>query len=282
MEVSRVLKIFDETYGNGYVRMEYATLLDLFFLYAVAGIVFFSTLKFIKLLQFNKRMNMLGFTFGRCWEDLQVFFFTFGVIFFAFTTLFFTLFNLQLEEFANFLASVQMCFSMMLGKFDFQAMAQANPVSPIMFFVFSLSTSMILVNLMLTIIIKSFTEVKNELKNVPNKYDILEFVAFKAKLMIGIEKRVIREHTAKPEIDRKDLKTTPVSEEFPGKVDTLLTYINDMYFNGQLDLKDPEALKAAVGRDLAFEQARPARMSAGFDRFFGKEVKAPKETSSEN
>ncbi|XP_069998872.1 polycystin-1-like protein 2 [Penaeus vannamei] len=273
MEVSRVLKIFDETYGNGYVRMEYAALLDLFYLYAVAGIIFFSTLKFIKLLQFNKRMNLLGFTFGRCWDDLQIFFLTFGILFIGFTTLFFTIFNLQLEEFANFLASVQMCFSMMLGKFNFEAMAQANQASPVMFFVFSLSTSMILINLMLTIIIKSFTEVKNELKNVKNKYDILDFISYKIMTTLGLQEREFLLHTAEPDIteaSQQSETTASVSDEFPSKVDSLLCYINDLYFDGQLDLKNPDGLKAAVGRDIAHEQNLTMRMSAGFDRYFGK------------
>ncbi|XP_042863296.1 polycystic kidney disease protein 1-like 2 [Penaeus japonicus] len=281
MEVSRVLKIFDETYGNGYVRMEYAALLDLFYLYAAAGIIFFSTLKFIKLLQFNKRMNLLGFTFGRCWEDLQVFFFTFSILFFSFTTLFFTIFNLQLEEFANFLASVQMCFSMMLGKFNFEAMVQANQASPIMFFVFSLSTSMILINLMLTIIIRSFTEVKNELRNVKNKYDILEFISYKITTTLGLREVETLQHKAKPDITEAEQQTatSSVSDEFPSKVNSLLSYINDLYFNGQLDLKNPDALKTAVGRDSALEQTM--RMSAGFDRYFGKLDADRKVTTSE-
>lgn len=281
MEVSRVLKIFDETYGNGYVRMEYAALLDLFYLYAAAGIIFFSTLKFIKLLQFNKRMNLLGFTFGRCWEDLQVFFFTFSILFFSFTTLFFTIFNLQLEEFANFLASVQMCFSMMLGKFNFEAMVQANQASPIMFFVFSLSTSMILINLMLTIIIRSFTEVKNELRNVKNKYDILEFISYKITTTLGLREVETLQHKAKPDITEAEQQTptSSVSDEFPSKVNSLLSYINDLYFNGQLDLKNPDALKTAVGRDSALEQTM--RMSAGFDKYFGKLDADRKVTTSE-
>ncbi|KAK3855067.1 hypothetical protein Pcinc_038515 [Petrolisthes cinctipes] len=87
-EVSRVLKVFKETLGNGYVRMELACILDGYYLCTSAGIIFFSSLKIIKLLQFNNRMNLLGLTFARCWDDLRVFFLTFAIIFFAFTTSF--------------------------------------------------------------------------------------------------------------------------------------------------------------------------------------------------
>lgn len=249
MEVQRVLEVFNTTYGNGYVRMEYAALLDLYLLYAVGFIVFFTTVKFIKLLQFNKRMNLLGLTLSHCWDDLQVFFFTFGVIFFTFTTLFFTIFNLQLEEFASFLAALQMSFAMMLGKFDFEAMTQANYLSPIMFFVFSLSTTMILINLMLTIIIRTFTKIKNDLKNKPNKYDIIDYVTSKTMLMLNLRTEKPLPKVSQPVLDDTASATldTSTSTEFPEKVDVLLAYINEMYFNGQMDFTDPYNKKSMMG-----------------------------------
>lgn len=244
-----MLEVFDTTFGNGYVRMEYAALLDLYLLYAVGFIVFFTTIKFIKLLQFNKRMNLLGLTLSHCWEDLEVFFFTFGVIFFTFTTLFFTIFNLQLEEFASFLAALQMSFAMMLGKFDFEAMTNANYLSPVMFFVFSLSTTMILINLMLTIIIRTFTKIKNDLKNKPNKYDIIDYVTNKTMLMLNLRKEKPLPQISQPIIHNTASETldTPASTEFPDKVDTLLAYINEMYFNSQIDFSDPYKKKSMMG-----------------------------------
>lgn len=243
-----MLKVFDTTFGNGYVRMEYAALLDLYLLYAVGFIVFFTTVKFIKLLQFNKRMNLLGLTLSHCWEDLEVFFFTFGVIFFTFTTLFFTIFNLQLEEFASFLAALQMSFAMMLGKFDFEAMTAANNLSPVMFFVFSLSTTMILINLMLTIIIRTFTKIKNDLKNKPNKYDILDYITNKTMLLLNFRTEKPLQRVSQPVINTDSQTLEPTaSTEFPEKVDTLLAYINEMYFNGQVDFTNPYNKKSMMG-----------------------------------
>lgn len=248
-----MLKVFDTTFGNGYVRMEYAALLDLYLLYAVGFIVFFTTVKFIKLLQFNKRMNLLGLTLSHCWEDLEVFFLTFGVIFFTFTLLFFTIFNLQLEEFSSFLAALQMSFAMMLGKFDFEKMTLANNLSPVMFFVFSLSTSMILINLMLTIIIRTFTKIKNDLKNKPNKYDILDYVTNKTMLFLNLRQEKPLPKVSPPVLDNAEPQTldAPASTEFPEKVDVLLAYINEMYFNGQMDFTDPYNKKRMMGSKSA-------------------------------
>lgn len=262
IEVSRVLNVFKETKGNGYVRMEYACILDRYYLCTSACIVFFSILKFIKLLQFNNRMNLLGFTFARCWDDLVVFFLTFAIIFFAFTTLFFTIFTLQLEEFSNFLMSIQTCFSMMMGKFDFRAMARANSLSPIIFFVFSLSTSMILINLMLTIILRTFSEVKNELLNVDNKYDILDYITNKVLLKMGMRSSKRLPMKSDPKIsstssDPINTKSDP-NDQLPAKINDLLTYINNIYFEGQLNINDQGTLKSMFGE------------KSGFDRYAGK------------
>lgn len=253
LEVQQVLEVFDTTFGNGYVRMEYAALLDLYLLYAIGFIVFFTTIKFIKLLQFNKRMNLLGLTLSHCWEDLQVFFFTFGVIFFSFTTLFFTIFNLQLEEFSSFLAALQMSFAMMLGKFDFESMTLASYLSPVMFFVFSLSTSMILINLMLTIIIRTFTKIKNDLKDKPNKYDILDYVTNKTMIFLNMRTEKPLQKVAPPILDNASAAASdiPPNNEFPEKVDVLLAYINEMYFNGQMDFNDPYTRKSMIGSKSA-------------------------------
>ncbi|KAK4321943.1 hypothetical protein Pmani_007294 [Petrolisthes manimaculis] len=250
-EVSRVLKVFKETLGNGYVRMELACILDGYYLCISAGVIFFSILKIIKLLQFNNRMNLLGLTFARCWDDLQVFFLTFAIIFFAFTTLFFTIFTLQLEEFSNYLASIQMCFSMMLGKFEFRAMAQANALSPVIFFVFSISTSMILVNLMLTIIIRTFSEVKNELLNVNNKYDIIDYITNKTLLLMGLRSSKHLPMKSQPKVTLPSSATngnpkSDPNDELPDKVHDLLSYINNMYFDGQLNLNDPGTRKSIM------------------------------------
>ncbi|XP_076050283.1 polycystin-1-like protein 2 [Oratosquilla oratoria] len=188
LELREVLKRFEITRGNGYVRLEKAAIFDLGYQYCIAFIVFFSFLKVIKLLQFNKRMDILGFTLGRCWHDLRIFFISFGVFFFSFAVVFYRMFMLQLEEFSDIVASMQMAFSMMLGKFNFDAMAEANAWSPIIFFVFSVSISMILINIMLTIIIMAFTLVKEDLAKRANKYEILDFVVKKSKTYAKIEK----------------------------------------------------------------------------------------------
>lgn len=51
------LKVFEKTKGIGYMRMQFAALLDELYGYVVGFVVFVGTIKFIKLLRFNKRIG---------------------------------------------------------------------------------------------------------------------------------------------------------------------------------------------------------------------------------
>ena len=57
LETNTALKQFARTRGNGYIRMQFAATLHEVYGYIVGFIVFVGTLKFIKLLRFNKRMG---------------------------------------------------------------------------------------------------------------------------------------------------------------------------------------------------------------------------------
>ncbi|XP_047496061.1 polycystic kidney disease protein 1-like 2 [Penaeus chinensis] len=244
------LDIFEETYGNGYIRLDSAALMDQFYLYLVAIICFFSTLKLIKLLQFNKRMDVLALTIRLCWDELSIFFVAFGIIFFAFSCLFYFMFLMQLQEFARFIAAVETCFKMMLGKFNFEAMNIANPMSPILFFAFSVINSMILINIMLTIILKAFNDVKVDLEKRENKYDVIDFVWSSVRRALRVEERPPHHVTPDVEAKASTIKSQPTygdSDELPDKVSQLMKYIGDTYFDGRLDLNDSMALKQMMG-----------------------------------
>ena len=178
---------FQVTYGNGYVRMDSAAYIDSFYIYSMGVIVFFSTIKLIKLLQFNKRMNVLSLTIGLCWDELKIFLIAFAIIFFAFSCLFYFLFHTSLEYFSNILSALQTSFKMMMGKFDFEAMNQANSLSPVLFFVFSVMNSMILINIMLTIILQAFGEVKLGLNRMENRLNLIDFTWQSFKIFIRKE-----------------------------------------------------------------------------------------------
>ena len=229
MLTKEALEEFNRTSGNGYVRMDSAAFIDTIFLFTTGLIVFFSTLKLIKLLQFNRRMNVLSETIAICWDELKIFLIAFAIIFFAFGCLFLFMFSSTLEDFASIIPALQTCFKMMLGKFDFQAMQRANAFSPVLFFVFSVMNSMILINIMLTIILQAFNLVKTDINAKENRLNVIDFVWSEFLQFIRKEERkrthVIVKFTDKKDSDSTNISSGNNSDELPDKVKQLDKYL---------------------------------------------------------
>ena len=239
MLTKEALEEFNRTNGNGYVRIDSAAFIDQIFLFTTALIVFFSTLKLIKLLKFNRRMNVLAETIGICWDELKIFLVAFAIIFFAFSCLFLFVFSTKLEEFAHVTSALQTCFKMMLGKFDFQAMQAANSISPIMFFVFSVMNSMILINIMLTIILQAFNLVKKDLNKQENRLNVIDFVWMQFRQFLRIQERA-KTHVQMKVTDKKENLemncNTSDADELPDKVNLyiLFKYFILYYLHGKM------------------------------------------------
>lgn len=103
---NHILSVFDQTHGNGYVKLQYVSAVDEMFGYLLAFIMFVAILKFIKLLRFNKRMGILYATLSQCSKDLKSFSIVFSIVFFAFVQMFYILFGLTMKEFSTFVVSV--------------------------------------------------------------------------------------------------------------------------------------------------------------------------------
>ncbi|KAF2354580.1 PKD/REJ-like domain [Trinorchestia longiramus] len=262
-----VLDEFNRTKGNEYVRMDNPVFVETYFIYVLGFLMFLSLLKLIKLLQFNKRMDVLALTISLCWDELAYFFIAFAVIFFAFCCLFYFMFVLYLPEFASLMSAIQTSFSMMLGKFEFEQMKQANALSPLLFFVFSVINSMILVNIMLSIILKAFNEVKIDLEKKENPYDVLDYTRSRFRKMLVLQPEHINQVRVDLRMKNKKEAADDKKNDLPDKVDQLLQYMNTMYFDGKLDMKNSQAVKAALGvegrrpkRSFVFAAEKPRRV----------------------
>ncbi|XP_042890734.1 polycystin-2-like [Penaeus japonicus] len=200
-------------------------------------------LKFIKLLKFNKRMGLLTSTLKQCASDLSGFMIVFLLTFLAFAQLFYLMHNGSHIDFNTFMSAVQATFSTMLGKFDYEGMMISSPkLGPITFFFFAFFNSIIMINLLLTLVIKSFEEIKSNLLKQSNEYEIVDFMMNKARAAVGLAPKTnfvgpLKATTEDPE------ETPKTTEEFPEKVDQLLSYINDFYFESKLDFNNKDWLK---------------------------------------
>ena len=106
---------------DSYLVPSIRLLLNIFQIYAIfLGIIItFATIKFLKLLRFNKRMGMLTATLRHAWPNLWQFMIFFAIMFFAFTQLAYCMFHTTLYDFQSFITAAETLFSVMLGNMFF-------------------------------------------------------------------------------------------------------------------------------------------------------------------
>ncbi|ROT79214.1 putative polycystic kidney disease protein 1-like 2-like [Penaeus vannamei] len=104
------------------------------------------------------REGVLSTTLRLCWEDLRGFIMVFFLCFFTFVQMFFIILNNSVFGFHNLVLAVETCFSMILGKFQFDEMKEIGVFVTVMFFVFVICSSWVLINLLLTVVIQTFVE----------------------------------------------------------------------------------------------------------------------------
>ena len=73
----------------------------------------------------------------------------------------------------------------MLNKFEFGKIKETNGIAALMFFLFAVSVSWILVNVLLTIIIDGYEAVKSELEGRKNDLEVIQYIKVK-KCQLGI------------------------------------------------------------------------------------------------
>ncbi|KAF8772030.1 Polycystic kidney disease protein 1-like 2 [Argiope bruennichi] len=232
----RVLAIFTATEGTGYIKLQEALLLDEAFCYLIGFLMSLATLKFLKLLRFNKRIGGMIATVRLCAKELKGYGVCLIITFLAFVTLFWLTLGRAVREFCSFISSFESSISMLLKKFNYYDMEQASSIiGPLAFFTFALTASVVLINILLTIIIQAFEEVKHDIQFQNSDYELMDFIMRRLRLFFGRTK----DHTRIVPITFAATanKKTDVMDSFNGKVDRLLDFINSVYLDEQIDME---------------------------------------------
>lgn len=266
---NQLLRVFDRTMGNGYLKLQFVCSLDEMFGYIIAFTIFIGILKFIRLLRFNKSMGVLYQTLNQCSKDLKSFCIVFVVVFLSFVQMFYLLFGLYMQDFGSFVNSAETTFGMVTGKFDFDAMVKASPIlGPVVFFVFVLVASIVLVNIFLTLIISAFETVKHDVMKQSNEYEIVDFMTRKLKEMMGIDSP--SDATILPDADLKKPSIEDQLNNVVNKVDQFLELVNSVYFDGKLngnpsdsDRNQMRRVSSAFTRNRRYGWRKASKSSGG-------------------
>jgi hypothetical protein len=192
---------------NDYVPFQYAAGADAALCYVLGILVFFYTIRFLRLLRFNKNFAVLGKTLARISGPISGFCVPFFFAFLAFGLFAFSVFGGELLDYSTFQMTMVTQFSMTLGDFDFEALMMTNPLlGPLYFFGFVGMNVFILMNVFLAIINDSYAEVQEEEADTKNEYEILEYIAAQVQLKIKGEpkkRRKARKVRPKQNLDEK-------------------------------------------------------------------------------
>lgn len=174
------------SFAGDYVNFVTISIWDEIFGFILATVVFCATIKFIKMLKFNKRMGMLGDTIKLATRDLSNFSVVFFGFFFAFCMMANVLYGKMSANYGTFVGSVESLFRFALGDFDFYEMQDIQPfVGPIFFFLYVAVIYIALMGIFLTIIYDSFAEVKENTALQANDYEIVDFMVKRFKGVFG-------------------------------------------------------------------------------------------------
>jgi len=131
-------------------------------------------------------MTQLASTLSECGGDIIGFTVMFFIVFFAFAQLGYLLFGSQVEDFSTFDSAIFTLLRTILGDFDFNSIEQANRIlGPIFFLCYVFFVFFVLLNMFLAIINDTYSEVKAEIQNQHNDFEISDYFKRGYNNMLG-------------------------------------------------------------------------------------------------
>ena len=150
---------------------------DEVFGYSLAFLVFFANLKLLKLIRFNHRIYQFTKTLSTAASPLMSFMIVFSIFYIAYSILFYAMFGAMLPEYRSFLSTIETLFNTVMGAFDFEIIRENNRIlGPTIFFSFMMIMVMILLNVFLTILMDSYTEVQEDQHQTSEDSEVVEMI----------------------------------------------------------------------------------------------------------
>ncbi|CAF3946958.1 unnamed protein product [Adineta steineri] len=162
--------------------------------YIVALITFFTMLKFLKLLRFNKRIGMLSKSLHYARQDLSSFGFVFLIFMIAYAIMGFGVFGGSLQSYKSFFTSLTTCFRMLLGEINAPDMFAVSRLYGAFYFLsFIILVFIALLSIFLTILNDSFAHVKRELAATQQRNDMMDFMWSAFRKVAGVNNKKVNE-----------------------------------------------------------------------------------------
>lgn len=167
---------------KAFTSFQYASASDMTLMYVIGILVFLVTIRFLKLLRFNRKMAFIGTTIGFIAKPIALFMISFSIIFFAYGSFAHLIFGPFNNNFKTLLSTSVTQMRILLGDFDYYDIESSDRVlGPLYFFTYMYVIVFFLMNMFLAIINDSFAEVKELENESSNEYEIVEFILTRFK-----------------------------------------------------------------------------------------------------
>ena len=151
----------------------YSQLLDSFLAICAA----FVTLRFIKLLRFNKRIIVFLKAFKQSLGEMVSFGIVFAALWLGFVQAIYLLLNDQAYEFATFQESIYTCFQIILGKFNSDTFSKSKTVlAPILFVAYNVVIIFVMLNILVSTLIEHFESARGNSELDKEDPELMEYL----------------------------------------------------------------------------------------------------------
>ena len=151
-------------------------------------------------------------------------------MFMSFTAFFYFMVKDDIENFRDFIRSLENTMAMSIGKFNFTALRSSSELAAWIFFIFSVVVNMILINMMMAIINIAFENIKSNETRFKNRFELVDYVKRTIREVVGVSiaepiQPVYLDEDDLDDSDKEELaeeeKTEKVSDDFSRKTDAL-------------------------------------------------------------
>ena len=142
----------------------------------------FGTIRFIKLLRFNKKIIVFALAFSSSLKELVSFLLIFFFFWLAFVQAIYLIFNDKSVQFATIVSCMETLFQLILGKFQVASMLSTHAFLGSLFYIaYNIMIVFLLINIFVSILIDNYNLVRknNELDlNDPNVFEYIKSVIY--------------------------------------------------------------------------------------------------------
>uniref|UniRef100_A0A8R1IT43 PKD_channel domain-containing protein n=1 Tax=Caenorhabditis japonica TaxID=281687 RepID=A0A8R1IT43_CAEJA len=177
---------FNANNGNSYINLTTQRNMELAFNYCLAGAVFFTSCKMIRILKFNRRIGVLAATLDSALGSIVAF--GVALVFFcmAFNSVLYATLGNKMGGYRSLIATFETSLAGMLGKLDVMSIKPISSFAFVWTMVYMILGSKLMLQLYVTIIMFEFEEIRNDSEKQTNDYEIIDHIKYKTKRRLGL------------------------------------------------------------------------------------------------